>query len=34
MYSVAWVNLAIGVPVLAAIIAGIVYAIRHRRRSA
>jgi hypothetical protein len=32
MVSVAWVNFAIGVPVLAAIITAIVFAIRHRRR--
>jgi hypothetical protein len=30
--SVQWINFAIGVPVLAAVIAAIVLAIRHRRR--
>jgi hypothetical protein len=35
MVSIAWVNFAIGVPVLTAIITAIVFAIRHRgRRSA
>jgi uncharacterized protein (TIGR03382 family) len=32
LVTVQWVNFAIGVPVLAAVIAAIVLAIRHRRR--